>query len=171
MRTPSVPREAVAAIWRGGSADEIEAACRAVERAARPRYTASEYDCKALETLWLGGDIRRHLGGCARCVLFSMTLGTQTDMLLRTAGVRDVAEETLLDTTASCLAEACAEEAERELRALYAERGLFLTRRFSPGYGDFPLSVQPELIRLTNAEKRIGLTATDTCMVFSSHPL
>ena len=35
--------------------------------------------------------------------------------------------------------------------------GEFLTWRFSPGYGDFPLEIQKEFLEAVNAPKRIGL--------------
>lgn len=36
----------------------------------------------------------------------------------------------------------------------------YFTWRFSPGYGDLPLSLQPEILRLLDLEKRLGLTVT-----------
>ena len=42
------------------------------------------------------------------------------------------------------------------------EEGQFLTGRFSPGYGDYPIAVQNDLLRLLDAPRKIGLCATPT---------
>lgn len=165
MKTPALDRREVAALWKGVSEQDVEEACARVEAAAQPREVHAEFRCADLAALWQGGDIRRHLAGCGRCVLMCLTLGAGIDRLLRAAGVGDVWQNMLLDSAASCLIEACAGEAEAALREEYEARGEYLTRRFSPGYGDFPLALQPEFLRLTGAHKRIGLTVTDTCIL------
>nr|MCR5785210.1 methionine synthase [Eubacterium sp.] len=38
--------------------------------------------------------------------------------------------------------------------------GLYLTDRFSPGYGDLPLNTQNALCEALNTSRRIGLTVT-----------
>lgn len=35
----------------------------------------------------------------------------------------------------------------------------FAARRFSPGYGDLPLSLQPAMLRLTGADRMLGVQA------------
>ena len=37
----------------------------------------------------------------------------------------------------------------------------FLTDRFSPGYGDLPLSLQPEICSALDAARRLGLHVTE----------
>ena len=39
---------------------------------------------------------------------------------------------------------------------------LYLTDRFSPGYGDFPLAQQAEIFRVLDISRRIGVTLTDS---------
>lgn len=70
------------------------------------------------------------------------------------------------DCLASAAIESVCDEAEKEL----AEKlpGKFLTWRYSPGYGDLPLSLQPEIINVMNAGKRIGLSVTDSLMLIPS---
>ena len=40
-----------------------------------------------------------------------------------------------------------------------------MTDRYSPGYGDLPLTLQPQLLSLLDAARQIGLTLTDTCLM------
>ena len=43
--------------------------------------------------------------------------------------------------------------------------GLYLRPRFSAGYGDFSISHQEEILRMTDAPKKIGLTMTNGSML------
>ena len=43
---------------------------------------------------------------------------------------------------------------------LYNDR--FLTDRFSPGYGDFPMESSKDLVGLLDAGRRIGLTVSQS---------
>ena len=67
----------------------------------------------------------------------------------------------LWDALASVAVEQTADAAEQTLRnEEEREEGQFLTGRFSPGYGDYPIAVQNDLLRLLDAPRKIGLCAT-----------
>ena len=102
---------------------------------------------------------RRLLKGCDRAALLTVTLGFAFEALLRTASGRDMAEAVILDACASAYLETAADEAEEDIRKA---TGAYLTDRFSPGYGDLPLSLQPAIVRLTDAEKRLGVHVLDS---------
>ena len=51
------------------------------------------------------------------------------------------------------------------LRALAAAEGMYLTGRYSPGYGDWPIGVQPRIAALLDTPRRIGLCVTGTCLM------
>ena len=38
---------------------------------------------------------------------------------------------------------------------------MYMTFRFSPGYGDYPITLQADFLRLLDAPRKIGLTATE----------
>ena len=61
------------------------------------------------------------------------------------------------DAVGSALAESVCDEAEKMIK-----KNLKCRPRFSPGYGDFPLSVQRDVLSLVNAERLVGITLTDT---------
>ena len=48
---------------------------------------------------------------------------------------------------------------------LFRSRGLVPTRRYSPGYGDLPLSVQPALLDALDAGRRLGVTLTESLLM------
>ncbi|MBR5088023.1 MAG: hypothetical protein IK093_01205 [Ruminiclostridium sp.] len=106
-----------------------------------------------------GNDIEKHLAGSDRVIFFAATLGTKADALIRTAEISNMAYALVLDSLASAMTEEYCDELEEKLRAQY---GGHFTWRYSPGYGDYPIDIQPDIIRFLNADKRIGLTATES---------
>ena len=100
---------------------------------------------------------------CDRAVLLACTLGAQCDGMLRTEQARDMARAVILDACASAWVEAGCDEAEQELSVRLP--GKHLTDRFSPGYGDLPLSVQPGLCRALDTPRRLGLYVTDSLLL------
>ena len=71
----------------------------------------------------------------------------------------------ILDAVLSAAVEAVCDEQEERLRGEFAERSLFLTDRFSPGYGDFSIAHQGEILKILDAPKKIGLTMTEGNML------
>ena len=67
----------------------------------------------------------------------------------------------LLDGSAAALAEQAADAAEAELRQWAAEQDKYLTGRFSPGYGDWPIGVQPLVAAALDTARRAGLCVTE----------
>ena len=136
----------------------------ALTAAAQPRMAWASLTLPALEAQGLlqGADIRRHLAGCSHAVLLAATLGPRADLAIRRAGVGDVARLAAADAAASALAEAAADAAEAALRQEFTARGLYLTGRYSPGYGDYPLAVQPLLCTLLDSARLLGVTVGPT---------
>jgi hypothetical protein len=135
-------------------------------RAIRPRWAyrvfalTLEEDGVRLETglLLPSQDLRRHFQGCSRAVLFCATLGAGVDALIRRAESGDMALALALDCAAAAAVEAVCDQIEQELQEMFP--GCFFPFRFSPGYGDLPLSLQNDLLGLLDAPRRVGLTAS-----------
>ena len=136
-------------------------------RAAMPKAVWMPADTAAWDETGIlqGEDIRKHLAGCHQAILLAVTLGPMVDGQIRRAAVGDVAAGAAADALASALAEQMADAAEGQLRQWAAERGLFLTGRFSPGYGDWPITVQPLLAKALDTARQIGLYVTDTYLM------
>lgn len=143
-----------------------------VLRAAPPRYVyrvltpEESVDGVLLREAGLtlpGTMARKMLSGCRSAAVMVCTLGAAFDTLLRQAQARNMAEALLLDACGSAAVEAGCDEMEKEIAALFPD--LFLTDRFSPGYGDLPLTLQGPLLALCGAEKRLGVHATDSCLL------
>lgn len=110
-----------------------------------------------------GEDIKRHLKGCNRAVVLAATLSQEADKLIRQAAVRDMAESLAIDCLCSAAIEQVCDRAEEEIFS--AIEAPYRTWRFSPGYGDLPITLQRDLLLALNAQRRIGLTVSDSSLL------
>ena len=131
---------------------------------ATPRavWGGADVDARAEAGILRGGDVMKHLEGCPQALLLAVTLGPAVDAQIRRAGVGDIAAGVASDALGSALAEQAAEAAEAELRQWAAKEGKYLTGRFSPGYGDWDIAVQPLVANALDTVRRAGLCVTDT---------
>lgn len=106
-----------------------------------------------------GNDIAGHLNGCSGVILLCATLGTGTDKLIRKFQSEDMAKALITDSLASAAVEQVCDIAEDEIRGRFP--GKFMTWRFSPGYGDFPLECQKDMLAALDASRRAGIFLTD----------
>ncbi len=148
------------------------AVATALTEAVRPRYTyrifavqrrADGFYLPEADILLPGESAGRMLAECDRAALLACTLGAQFDAMLRTEQARDMAQAVLLDACGSAWVEAGCDEAERELKARLP--GIYLTDRFSPGYGDLPLVLQPSLCAALDTQRRLGLCVTESLLM------
>lgn len=110
-----------------------------------------------------GETARKMLADCDRAVLLACTLGAGFEAMLRAEQARSMARAALLDACGSAWAEAGCDQAEEEISARFP--GLFLTDRFSPGYGDLPLELQRGICAALDAGRRLGVQVTDSLMM------
>lgn len=132
---------------------------------ARPRYI---YKIISLpdERVTAGEDIKKHLEGCDSAVLLGATLGAETDRLIREMQVRDMAKAVVLDSLASVAVEEVCRRADRLIAAEHPDR--YMTFRFSPGYGDYPIELQKTFLTLLDAPRKIGLSMNGSCLLVPS---
>ena len=109
-----------------------------------------------------GKAIARHLEGCDSTVVMGITLGRAVDEKLTRLSVSNMAMGVIYDAGAGVLAEAVCGAFEEQIREKVESAGRFMTSRFSPGYGDLPLSTQRRVIGMLDAERKIGLTLNDS---------
>ncbi len=124
-----------------------------------PRYCWKLFQKSDLQTLLIGQDIQIHLEHCDSVILFCATLSQSTDACIRAAQAEDILKGIMIDAMASALTEQLCDQAEQEMLSSFPEK--YPAWRFSPGYGDLPLSIQTDFLRLINAEKRLGICVSD----------
>lgn len=130
--------------------------------AATPRIVKKEFSIMEIKAFLIGEDINRHLTDCPQCLLMAATLGSQIDTLIRKVSVSDMNEAVIMDATASALIEAVMEDFDAQVSDEYLQQSRYITSRFSPGYGDFPITLQNDFINLLDAGRKIGLYATSS---------
>lgn len=151
---------------------ELEAQIRRCEEkvsaAAQPRliWRRIPVDGAYFEELALEGkDIRELLSGCQEAVLMAVTLGQGIDRLLTRSSVSNMADAVIMDACASTAIENVADNFEQDLRREVEAEGAYLTDRFSPGYGDLPLSAQKQLCAALDTERKIGLSLSTSMLM------
>jgi hypothetical protein len=132
----------------------------ALQRGVRPRSTWVLTDKAALALP--GHTAGKMLADCRQCAVLVCTLGAEFDLWVRREQARNMGRAAMLDALGSAYVEAACDAAEAEIRARFP--GKHLTDRFSPGYGDLPLALQPALLSVTGAH-RIGVTLTDSLLM------
>ena len=94
------------------------------------------------------------LVGADRALLLAATLGAGLDRLLLRYGRTSPARALLLQAIGAERVEALLDAFTREAEKEYGRLG----RRFSPGYGDLPLTLQSRLLPLLDAGRTLGIT-------------
>lgn len=113
-------------------------------------------------------DLRRCLEGSSEIVIFAATVGLAVD--------RYIAKYQKFQPTKALLMQAYgAERVERlcelfcgEIRREAAEKGLKCTPRYSPGFGDLPLTVQRDVFRLLECDRKIGISLNESLLMTPS---
>lgn len=131
---------------------------KALSGAVKPSFCWRVFEKTQCEHILIGEDIKKHLADSEKIILFAATLGVNADRLIRAAEIENMAYAVVMDSCASAMIEAYCDECEAEMKL---KTGGSFTQRYSPGYGDYPISLQSEFIRILSADKQIGLTATE----------
>ena len=109
-------------------------------------------------------DLKNHLDGCGRAVLFAATVGLALDRRIARYGAAAPAKALLLQAMGAERVEALCDCFCRQLE----ERCGPVTGRFSPGYGDLPLSFQRQLMDVLDCSRQLGLTLNDSLIMSPS---
>lgn len=110
-----------------------------------------------------GNSIREHLLGCQQAVLMAVTISSGIDRLLRVLQLSDMAKAVVADSLASVAVEQACDKVETLIRAAYP--AYYQTFRFGLGYGDLPIHLQADFLKVLNAPKQIGLNVSTSSML------
>ena len=141
---------------------------------AQPAFAYAVLEREALDIR--GESLTKHLEGCGRIVVSAVTLGHDIDELISATQREKIALGVVMDSGASVMAELAANIAQERIRGELSEckkqtadvEPLFMTERFSPGYGDSPLEMQTQVLELLDAEKQLGITLSKGFMMSPS---
>ena len=159
--------------WRGTPLDDallgqLNSQIRMAQESVHPRVVTRRFALEPDGTLRgtslrpQGSDVRAMLAPCREAVLLAATLGAQSERLLLKEQARSDVGAVLLDAVLSAAIESVCDEAERSLRSRLAAQGMYLTDRFSPGYGDMPMRQTREICEVLATGRTIGLTVSSS---------
>ncbi|MFA9381727.1 MAG: vitamin B12 dependent-methionine synthase activation domain-containing protein, partial [Acetanaerobacterium sp.] len=148
----------------------IELAAHEAQETAIPRFVCAQFALSReggvlsladTQLVLEGKAITRHLRNAQHCILFAATLGTAVDMLSRRYQSVSPTRALLVDACANTLIEDLCDRVQAAAEAEVCGAKERLTWRFSPGYGDLPLTVHRKFLPLLDTQRRIGLTETE----------
>lgn len=154
--------------------EKIDFYSRLVMETAKPRCEFMPWDIEGSNPVRLadsdvvlpGKDIAKHLEGCDMVCLMAATLGSDIDFLIRRKSVESMSDAVILDACASVAIENVCDNFEQYLEKSYLkEDNTYITDRYSPGYGDFPIELQRDICNLTLSYKRMGLTCNESFLL------
>ena len=149
---------------------QIDMAIEEIKVITKERFTYDIFEIKMKDgrielsnsnLIFNGKDIRSHLKGCSKCAVMAATLGVEVDRKIMTYSKIDLMKSLILDACATTAIEIICDKIEDEIREIAKAEGFNITSRYSPGYGDFSLDIQVELLRNLDAYRKIGLSTTN----------
>ena len=108
------------------------------------------------------------LRDCNRAVLFAATVGLEIDRLIAKYNRISPSGAVCLQALGSERVEALCDLFCEEMQERMQKNGEYVTRRFSPGYGDLPLEMQKDVFRTLDCSRRVGITLNDSLLMSPS---
>lgn len=130
------------------------------------RWTEGGLDLGFVKTDSAG--LSKNLEGAEEILLFAATIGLEMDRAIRRYTNLSPAKALFFQAIgAERIESLCDAFCEEQAAALQAE-GKFLKPRFSPGYGDLPLTLQKDIFRVLDCPRQIGLTLNESLLMSPS---
>ena len=108
------------------------------------------------------------VGGADEVILLVASVGLSVDRMIKRYEVTSPARSVLLDALGSERVEALLDALEDDINARLIPHGYRALPRFSPGYGDLPLSLQSRILSILDAGRLIGVTLNESLLMSPS---
>ncbi len=155
----------------------LEATCARAAAAIRPRWvwrvfplrqedgiacsgstTGTRFLVEGTSLVLDGLSMEVLLQGASAIVLMAVTCGPGPDLAWQRTHEKHPTQSLIYNACAVEIVERAA--ANAQIDAWSRGQGFSATKRYSPGYGDLPLSVQPALLDALDAQNTLGITLT-----------
>lgn len=151
----------------------IQESFQELEQIAEPKYiyrifeiSVSDMDKVVIGNLSVESrNLSKNLRHCEEACLLGATLGSGVDRQLRRYEITDITKAVVLQACAAAYLEEYLDEQQEAMGQTLQEERKYLRPRFSPGYGDFSILHQKEILQMLDAPKQIGLSMTDSAML------
>ena len=105
-------------------------------------------------------NLYKNLTGCKEAFVFAVTVGIGVDRLLSRLNMMSQSKHFITDAYSSAAVESYCDY----VNSFLAE-GIKTKPRFSPGYGDLPLEIQPDILKALSADKTLGITLNESLLM------
>ncbi len=147
----------------------MEECIRETENTAQPRHVYRRFGLKVTEDDYIEAaglrfhsrNLSKNLTGCGEIIFFAATLGNGVDMLMNRYARLSIAKAAVLQAVAAAAIEAYCNQCQKSIEEKLAGEGLYLRPRFSPGYGDLSIAVQPDFLAAIDASKTVGIVLSE----------
>lgn len=113
-------------------------------------------------------DLSKNLDGCSRAVVFAATIGIEIDRLIAKYTRISPSKALFFQAIGAERIETLCDVFSNDIHEQYKKLGKSISARFSPGYGDLPLSLQKDIFRALDCPRKIGLTLNDSLLMSPS---
>ncbi|MBU3114234.1 vitamin B12 dependent-methionine synthase activation domain-containing protein [Clostridium lacusfryxellense] len=110
-------------------------------------------------------DIKDLLVNSVKCAVMAATLGSAVDIKLAYYSRFNITKGVIMDACASTAIEYICDELQDKIMKNALQDNLYITTRYSPGYGDFSIANGAEILNVLDAYKKIGLTITENSIM------
>ncbi|MBU3145052.1 vitamin B12 dependent-methionine synthase activation domain-containing protein [Clostridium sp. CF012] len=151
--------------------DLIEACCKEVIDICKESsvYEIFDIERKNDEIFLLGStlvlkdkDILNHLSDSKKCLVMAATLGIEVDRRISYYSRTNITKGLIMDACATTAIENLCDEIQTLIMEKALADNLHITNRYSPGYGDFSIANQANILNVLEAYKQIGLSVTES---------
>ena len=162
---------------QGAVVEEVKSCVEELVRQSELREVHRRFSLQFLgEDRFLVGDMElksralsRNLRGCEEVYLMAATIGFAMDHLVaRASAIGKMSRAVMMQASGAMLIESYCDALNKQLKEEAATEGKFLRPRFSPGYGDLPLSAQPDFFRILEVQKHTGITLSESLIMMPS---
>lgn len=169
LRYINVPYHAADATLK----QEILTAYGEIESMARIRQVYGLFNIEPKEDLIVfqeinfqieSADLAKVVKNCNQLYVMAVTIGSEIDKRISGTQQTDMMKALIYNACANVLIEQACDHVEEEIMKNIKE-GQYLTMRYSPGYGDVPLTVQTEILNFLDATRKAGITTTKAGML------
>ena len=106
-------------------------------------------------------DLLKHLRDSEKLAIMATTLGFQVEKHIKYLNKVDLSKGVIYEACAAALIEELCDYVENEIEAEATSDDFSITKRYSPGYGDLELDIQPKIVKAVEAQKKIGINVTE----------
>ncbi len=151
--------------------DLIEACCDEVIDICKESFVYEIFDIerKNNKVFLLGStlvlkdmDIINHLAGSKKCLIMAATLGAEVDRRIAYYTRINITKGLIMDACATTAIENLCDELQTQIMKKALDDNLHITNRYSPGYGDFSIDNQSNILNVLDSYKKIGLSVTES---------